>query len=478
MKIYMVSAEVEPFAKTGGLGDVLGALPKALSESGADVRVVCPLYKIIPAVYKSKMRKVGAMTVTLNWRRQHCEIKECKIDKVTFYFIESQYYFNGNSIYDAYDLERFAFFCKAALELLTLVDFKPDVIHAHDWSSALIPVYLDHFYSKMGFYNGIKKVFTIHNLNYQGKYNVTQAMDATGLPDSYFTYDRLEFYGLTNLLKGGIVYSDLVTTVSPTYAKEIQTPEIGCGLNELLAYYSYKLHGILNGVDYEVYGPLNDGKIFKSYDAKTVKEGKAVNKKALQEQLKLDVDPNIPLIGIVSRLVNQKGLDIVIPALPALAEKPLQLVVLGTGAYNYEEGLVSFAGPRSNKISAIISFSDELSRQIYAASDFFLMPSMYEPCGLSQIIAMKYGALPIVRETGGLKDTITPYNEYTGQGNGFSFAPYNMHDMLFTIDLALDYYFNRKDHFTVIQSNALNSNFSWEESSKKYLELYESIKKQ
>ncbi len=473
-KILMCSSEVAPFAKTGGLGDVLGALPQALSKLGNDVRVVLPKYGCIPNEYKEDMNFLFFIYVPLGWRRKYCGVFELKRDGVTYYFIDNEYYFGDPYLYKWNDLERFAFYDKASLEILKTLDFKPDIIHAHDWQAGMIPVLLNAYYVDDDFYRGIKTVFTIHNLSYQGIYSADTVADFFSLSPEYFTNDKLEFHGCANLLKGGIVYSDYVTTVSPTYAEEIKTPLGGERLDGLLFARSNSLRGIINGIDYSVYNPSTDPYIFETYDKKTVIDKKKINKMRLQEQLGLPVDGEKAMIGVVSRLVSQKGLDLIAEGIGELMSLDIQFVVVGTGEARYEDMLREAAWYNPSKLSANIMFSNELAHKVYAAADLFLMPSMFEPCGLSQLISFAYGTIPIVRETGGLKDTVIPYNKFTGEGTGFSFAPYNSHDMMHTLRMALELFADKKIWNKLVKS-AMSLEFSWAGSAKEYEQIYDML---
>lgn len=468
----MLSSEVAPYAKSGGLGDVIGALPQALTKLGHDVRVILPKYGLIDERFVSEMTFLFYMYVPLGWRNKYCGVFSLEKKGVTYYFIDNEYYFGDRVLYRWDDLERFAFFDKACLEILTRIDFKPDVIHCNDWQTGMVPVLLKAYYDRGEFYRGIKTVFTIHNLKYQGIYSIDAAADFFSLDSSYFTDDKLEFHGCANLLKAGIVYSDTVTTVSPTYAEEIKTPLGGERLDGLLSARSNSLYGILNGIDYEEYNPQIDSYIEAKYSIKDFVEGKKKNKMALQTRLGLPVDGDKPMIGLVSRLVDQKGLDVIADAMGELMDFDIQFVILGTGTEKYENMFRHFAWCNSGKVSANITFSNELAHQIYAASDIFLMPSLFEPCGLGQLIAMSYGTIPLVRETGGLKDTVKPYNEFTGEGNGFSFYPADSRDMLYTLRRALHFY-SDKPIWNELVRNAMEQDFSWEESAKQYEKIYE-----
>ena len=473
-KILMCSSEAAPFAKSGGLGDVLGALPKELAKFNNDVRVVIPKYGCISDEYKNEMKFLFYVYVPLGWRRKYCGVFELLKDGVTYYFIDNEYYFGDTCLYKWNDLERFAFFDKACLEILPKVGFKPDVIHAHDWQAGMVPVLLNAYYVNDDFYKGIKTVFTIHNLRYQGIYSIDSVTDFFSLNSSFFTDDKLEFHGCANLLKGGIVYSDYVTTVSPTYAEEIKTPLGGERMEGLLSARSNELLGIINGIDYSVYNPKTDDMIYEKYDVKTVKTKKKLNKIKLQEQLGLPVDGEKAMIGIISRLVDQKGFDLFAAAMDELMKLDVQIVVVGTGDYWCEEMLKKTAWYNPTKLSANIMFSNDLAHKVYAASDLFLMPSLFEPCGLSQLIAYAYGTIPVVRETGGLKDTVIPYNEFTGEGTGFSFYAYNADDMVSVIRLALNFFADKKV-WNMLMERAMKLDYSWKSSAKKYIELYEKL---
>lgn len=473
-KILMCSSEVAPFAKSGGLGDVLGALPQALAKLGNDVRVILPKYGCIPAEYTEQMKFCFFIYVPLGWRRKYCGVFELQKDGVTYYFVDNEYYFGDPYLYKWNDLERFAFYDKACLEMLKHLDFKPDIIHCHDWQAAMVPVLLNAYYVNDEFYRGIKTMFTIHNLRYQGIYSVDIVADFFSLSSDFFTDDKLEFHGCANLLKGGIVYSDYVTTVSPTYAEEIKSPLGGEKLEGLLSARGNSLFGILNGIDYSVYNPKTDPALYANYDGRNVKSKKKENKMKLQEQLGLPVDGEKAMVAMISRLVDQKGFDLIAAVMGEMMNLDFQLVVVGTGEARYEEMLRQSAWYNPTKVSANIMFSNDLAHKVYAAADLFLMPSMFEPCGLSQLISFAYGTIPLVRETGGLKDTVIPYNKFTGEGNGFSFYAYNAHDMLNTLHMALET-FGDKSVWDGLVKNALKLDFSWKESALKYQELYNNL---
>ena len=476
MNILYVSSEAAPFVKTGGLGDVAGSLPSALCELGCDARVIMPLYRCIPAQYKEKMTYINHIYIDMAWRKQYCGVFSLEHDGTIFYFVDNEYYFNGDKPYDYIhlDAEKFIFFSKAVLSLLPTIGFRPDVINCNDWQSAAIPVFLDTFLDNP-FYQGIKTVMTIHNLKFQGRWNIDKIKDVMGISDYYFTDDKLEYYKDANLLKGGLVYANRISTVSESYAGEITTEEYGEGLDGLLRARRGDLTGIVNGISYTDWNPETDKFIYESFSKKDVKEKKKKNKMALQKELNIPVDENKFTVGIVSRLTDQKGFDLVAGALERLCEGGMQLIILGTGDEDYENLFRHYSWKYPDKVSSNIYFSNELSHKIYAACDAFLMPSRFEPCGLSQLISMRYGTLPIVRETGGLKDTVKPYNKYTGEGNGFSFGSYNVDDMLYVINYAMDVYYNSRNEWDKIVDNAMSSDFSWNISAKKYLDMYSEI---
>ena len=477
MKVLFVASEAYPFIKTGGLGDVAYALPKALRKLGIDARVIIPKYSNIPLSFKNCMENVATFNVNIGWRDQYCGLEYLTYDGVPYYFVDNEYYFKRPQAYGFYDDgERFSFFSKAVLESIKYIkDFAPDIIHCNDWFCGVIPVLLKENYSENDLYNKIKSVFTIHNLQYQGVFSKEVLGDLLNLDEKYFNDDALKFYDAISFMKAGIVFSDAVTTVSETYAGEIRTPFYGEKLDGLLSAKSEKLHGIVNGIDYGLYNPLVDKKIFFNYDSSNIKQ-KVKNKLKLQEKLGFSICEDVPLIGIVTRLVKQKGLDLIVDILQELLSLPIQIVLLGNGDEYYEDIFQYYASIYPSRISTNIIFDEGLAQQIYAASDMFLMPSLFEPCGIGQLIALKYGSIPIVRETGGLKDTITPYNKYTGNGNGFSFSNYNSKELLDTVIRALNLY-KDKDLWDKLVLNAMLSNNSWENSAKNYMKLYSDIQK-
>lgn len=475
MRVLFAISEADPFIKTGGLGEVGGSLPFALQKLGIDVRVILPKYQAIPNHFKEEMKLIQEFNVPLAWRNQYCGLQEMIYKGIPFYFIDNEYYFKRANAYGEFDeAEQFAFFCRAVLESIRYMpEFKPDIIHCHDWHTALIPLYLKEFYAWDSRYFNIKTIFTIHNLKYQGIYSKEVLGDILGLNDAFFTSEKLEFHQAINFMKAGLVYANRITTVSPTYAKEIQYPYYGEGLEGVFLQRSDQLRGILNGINKEKYDPYQDSSLFVPYH--DFVQGKEENKKQLQHFFGLPARSDVPLLSIVSRLVAQKGLDLVAHVLEEILALDVQMVVLGTGEKKYEEMFCCFAGRYPHKLVARIEFNDELARKIYAGTDLFLMPSQFEPCGIAQIIAMRYGAVPLVRETGGLKDTVSSYEVDSEQGNGFSFLNYNAHEFLFTLQRAVRLY--REDPFTwrKIQANAGLCDFGWEQSALDYLEVYESL---
>ena len=476
MKILFTASECVPFVKTGGLADVVGALAPVLAKQGHDVRVILPLFGSIPETYTSRMSHVLDFEVQLGWRKQYCGIEKLEQDGVTWYFVDNKYYFGRPYIYgmggDEY--ERFGFFCRGILNALPMLDWQPDVSHAPDWQSGMVPALLKIQYAHLPFFAQIKTVFTIHNLQYQGVFGIREVQEALGLSDDVWTDDKLECYGCANYLKAGLVYSDVITTVSPSYSEEIQTAYYGERLDGLLRARKSDLFGVLNGIDMVDYDPAIDNRIEANYSADDM-AGKAECKRALQEKLGLEVNPDVPIIGMVGRLSNQKGLDLVDFIISDLLNQNVQLVVLGMGESRYVN-LFSWAeSAYPGKVAVRFAMDHALAHQIYAGSDMFLMPSQFEPCGLSQLISLRYGTVPIVRETGGLRDTVLSYNEYTGDGNGFSFFNYNAHDMLNTINRAIRFYHNDKEVWHKLMYRGMSGDYSWTNSAGKYVELYRAV---
>ena len=476
MKVLFAASECVPFVKTGGLADVAGALPPVLRERGVDVRVILPLYSAIADSWKEQMKLECEFEVELGWRRQYCGIKSLEYQGVTFYFVDNQYYFGRDYIYglggDEY--ERYGFFDRAVIDSMRHLNFQPDIVHCHDWQAGMIPALLKIQYQHVPFYANMKTAMTIHNLQYQGVFGIKDVQDTLGLGDSLFTSDKLECYGCANYLKAGIVYADEITTVSKSYAEEIQTAYYGERLEGLLRARRGQLWGIVNGIDVGDYNPGADPKIYHLYSPETIFD-KAANKEGLQRELGLNVDPDAPLVGIISRLSHQKGLDLIEAVIRELMDTGIELVVLGMGDAKYTD-LFSWAeGAYPGRVAARFAMDHQLAHRIYAGADMFLMPSLFEPCGLSQLIALRYGTVPIVRETGGLRDTVLSYNEYTGEGNGFTFFNYNAHDMLFTVRRAVDYYKNHKDVWYTLQMRGMTGDYSWSHSAGEYVKMYEKL---
>ncbi len=470
--ILFTAFEAAPFSKTGGLGDVAGSLPYYVNSRKFDIRVVLPKLSAIPEEFTSEMEFLCDFNVQLGWRNQYCGLYKLVRDGLTFYFLDNEYYFKRANIYGEFDDgERVAFFSKAVLDAIPhLEGFRPDIIHANDWHTAMVPVFLRECYMKKRLYSRIRTVFTIHNLKFQGNYDPFMIGDVLGLHGTP-AEGQLLSNGRLNYLKGACVYSDMVTTVSPTYAREICTDYYGEGLNWLFSKRADSLVGILNGIDYKVYDPAKDKSIAANFSASDLK-GKTACKLALQKYLGLPADPDIPLFCLVSRLTEQKGLDLVNYMLPELARRNMQLAILGVGSHEYEEAFRFYANACPTKIAACLTFSEELSHRFFAGGDVLLMPSRFEPCGLSQMMAMRYGCLPLVRETGGLRDSVVPYNRFTSEGTGFSFANFNAHELLGTVDLALDVYANNRQGWITMQEAAMKTDFSWKSSAEKYQKMY------
>jgi len=480
LKVLFVAAEAVPFAKTGGLGDVIGSLPKELKQQGVDARVILPNYQDIPEKYKKQMVFKKNFLVQVGWRQKYCGVLELEYEGITFYFIDNEEYFKRHGFYGYYDdAERFGFFCRAVLESLSQIDFIPDVLHCHDWHTGMVSVMLDAHYRQLVEYENIKTIFTIHNLRYQGVFSMEVLHDILSLDWKYFTSDGVEFNKAVNFMKGGLAYSDMISTVSQTYAQEIQDPYFGEQLDGFLRKRQDDLVGIVNGIDYDGYNPATDKKIATNYDVTSL-DKKNQNKLALQKRLGLRIHADIPMVCIVSRLVSPKGIDLIEHRITEMIKKlklehhEVQLVIVGTGEARYENFFKYIAWQYPNKISANILFDDTLARQVYASADMFLMPSLYEPCGIGQLIAMRYGCIPIVRETGGLKDTVQSYDEATATGNGFTFVNYNAHEMSDTINKALELFKNKKVWTHLIQ-NAMNSDYSWKKSAGEYQEIYKKM---
>ncbi|OIU70956.1 glycogen synthase GlgA [Rossellomorea aquimaris] len=469
MKVLFTVSECVPFVKSGGLADVAGALPKELRSLGTDIRVILPKYGGIPREFRAKMKKKKEFFVSVGWRNQYCGIEELHHDGVTYYFVDNEYYFNRDRMYGYFDDgERFSFFTRAVLDAIEAIDFYPDVIHCHDWHTGMVPFLLRTEYQDKPGYAFIRSIFTIHNLQFQGIFPESVMTDLLGIPGRYFHPEYLEFYGSINFMKGALISSDYITTVSPTYKDEILTPYYGERLHGILRLRYGQLEGILNGIDDEVYNPEEGGFPYRSANL----QGKIDTKRGLQEKLNLEVNEDIPVVSIISRLTVQKGLELVRGVFHEMIRENVQFVLLGTGDWEFEQFFREMESQYPDKVRVTIGFNEEFAKEIYAASDLFLMPSKFEPCGLGQLIALRYGALPLVRETGGLNDTVQSYNEETESGNGFSFKNFNAHDMLHTYQRALRFYNDERDTWKHIVRTAMNKDYSWAQSAFKYNQLY------
>lgn len=478
-KILFAASECVPFVKTGGLADVVGALPKEFDKKEYDVRVIMPLYGCIKAEYSSRFEYVGHFYMSAGYMLQwaYVGVMKYEYEGIKYYFIDNKTYFGENYPYGemCWDIEKFCYFSKAVLSVLPMIDFKPDIIHCHDWQTGIIPVYIKNEFQADPFYRDIKTVMTIHNLRFQGVWDIEYIKGLTGLQEWLFTPDKLEFNENANMLKGGLVYADAITTVSRTYAREIQMPYYGEGLDGLLRARHNQLTGIVNGIDYNIYDPETDEKIYNNFNWVNFKTEKYKNKIELQKELGLPVDKDKYVIGVVSRLTDQKGFDLINCVMGEIADSNIQLVVLGTGDYRYENMFKYYADIYPDKISANICYSDGLAHKIYAGCDSVLMPSAFEPCGLTQLIALRYGTVPIVRETGGLKDTVEPLNEYEDKGWGFSFTNYNAHDMLHVINYSCEIFYNNKKLWNNMVKRGMTKDYSWNNSKNSYMKLYNSL---
>ena len=474
MKILFVGSEAVPFVSTGGLGDVLGSLPQALAKKkGMDVRVVLPLYKKVKDNFKDKLEFIDKTTVELSWRNQYCGVFKIEWNGVVYYFIDNEYYFKRESVYgDFDDAERFAFFSKAVLDIMPVIDFYPDIMHTNDWQSAMSVIYLKRKYYQIPSYSKIKTIYTIHNIDYQGIYSTAILGDVFGL-DAFGDKDVVEYNGCINLTKGALVCTDRISTVSQRYADEIKTEFYASGLHYVLNLYSHKLSGIVNGIDVDYYNPEKDDVIAEKFSSSNV-SGKSLCKRELQEMCGLEINPNIPVVAMISRLASHKGFDLVKYILPEMLGLGIQFVLLGTGEQELEEYFRDIQNKYPDKVKVFLEFNKDLSKKIYAGSDIFLMPSKSEPCGLSQMISSRYGSIPVVREAGGLFDTIKPYNAYTGAGNGFTFANYNAHEMKDAVERAVNL-FNDCEKWGALTKKVMETDFSWDLSADKYLRLYEDL---
>ena len=475
MKVLFVASEAAPFIKTGGLADVMGALPKELRKRGVETALVIPKYAGIGDAYQKQMETVYTGTVDLSWRNQYMGVDKVVLDGVPVFFIDNEYYFKRDGLYGYYDdAERFAFFSKAVLAMLPHIGFKPDIIHTNDWHTGLVGVYLKEDFMKDPFYKDMKNVFTIHNLKYQGIYGRDIVEDVLGLSMRLYYNGNIENGGCVNFLKAGMCYADYVTTVSRTYAEEIRYPYFGEGLDDYVRLCSGKLKGILNGMDASAYNPETDPYIPYPYDDTDVFSRKPLNKEALQKELGLPVNRKVPVIALISRLVEAKGLDLLTFIMDEMMQEYVQFVVVGTGDRQYEQALQELAARYPDKVSVQILFSEALAHKVYAGADLFLMPSRYEACGLSQMIAMKYGTVPVVREVGGLKDTVANFERYVGTGNGLTFPNYNAHELLFTVKRGLSY-FEEESVWEKLVLNAMHSDNGWEKPAEAYRDLYRQL---
>ena len=476
MKILFAASEVAPFIKTGGLADVAGSLPQALAKEGHEVKVILPLYEGINGDWRSQMTFVKYFNVTLSWRQVYCGIFSLEREGVTYWFVDNEYYFKRWQMYGHFDdCERFAYFSRAIIETPGQLDWAPDIIHCNDWQTALVPVYLLEEKYRIPQLGSTKTVFTIHNIEYQGRYGDQVLEDVIGLDRSYFNEGMLAYHRDVNLMKGAIMASSFVTTVSPTYAQELRTPFYAHGLDGVINQQSGKLQGILNGIDTQLYDPAANPGLACNYTFKTLDKGKAACKQALQQAVGLQENPDVPIIACVSRLVGHKGFSLVTDALHEMMALNIQMVVLGTGDWQYEEAFRHAQSQYPGRFAAQLTDSAPLSTMFYAGADLFLMPSVSEPCGLSQMIAMRFGTIPVVRETGGLKDTVTPYNKFDGTGRGFTFSNISAGDMLWVLREAVDLYHNNKKAWRGLQKESMSADFSWTNSAKQYLDIYQRI---
>lgn len=475
MKVLFCTSECHPFFKTGGLGDVSSALPKELKKKNMDVRVVVPYFSKIPYELKEQCRDIYHFTVDVGWRKQYCGIKHLKYNSIDYYFIDNEYYFNRPNIYGDYDDgEKFAFFQMAIIEMLEKIDFVPDIMHLNDHHTAMIPFLLKEKYGWVNAFKQIKTLLTIHNLEFQGQYSPDILPELFGMGTERYYDGTIRYNEALNFMKAGILYSDKITTVSPSYAREIQTKEFGFGLDPILRMESHKISGILNGIDYEEFNPETDRNLKQQYNVTTI-EKKKLNKAELQKRLGLAVREDIPVIGIVSRLTYQKGFHILLAEMENLLQFDVQVVLLGTGDTMFEHQLSYFGYKYPEKASINISFDETLAQQIYAGVDLFLMPSGTEPCGLSQMMAMRYGTLPIVHEVGGLRDSVIPFNPITGEGTGFGFNNFQPYYLMEVLKKAIFLYLDDKLVFEKLMKQAMKKDFSWSQSSQQYITLYDNL---
>ena len=474
--ILMVASEGLPFIKTGGLADVIGSLPEALTELGHEVKVVMPLYKKIADKYMDELYFCCEYTVSINYQEVPVRIYSKMVGDVCFFFVQHQGYFERDTLYGYEDDgERFAYFQKAVIEMLNQLNYWPNIMHCHDWHTGMIPCMVKETHSHDPRYRAIRFVYTIHNLAFQGNFGPEMLDSCLGLPYYLLDNGNVRFDGGISFMKSAILYSDKITTVSPTYSQEILTPQYGEHLEAVLNMRKYDLWGIVNGIDTTNWNPATDPEIPYHFDKVNIKAGKALDKQALQKEVGLEVNPDVMLVGCVSRLTWQKGFYLMMEQLQALANAPIQLAILGSGETEIEGAFRELENQNKGKIAFYKGYNESLAHRIYASCDMFLMPSLFEPCGLSQLCSLRYGTLPLVRETGGLKDTVNPYNEYDKSGNGFSFAAYNANDLMHTLYYATDVYYNRKEDWDTLQTNALNTDVSWQNSAKTYSLLYDEV---
>lgn len=478
LHVVFASAEGAPFSKSGGLGDVAGSLPHALAELGARVVVVLPYYKRTAEQFGSEMADLGSFYVSLGWRNEYCGLKHTKRADVDFIFVDNERYFNRDGFYSFFDDgERFAYFSKAITELLQhlpcyLPDFHCDILHCNDWQTALAPVFLREFYQGVPGYESVKTVFSVHNVKFQGKFGSKVLSDVTGLAEIPAAKGQLsDGVDTTNFMKGALLYSDQLATVSPTYAEELKTPFYGEGLDGIFRSRAHNLEGILNGIDIEDFDPATDPAISENFTKKNLRR-KIKNKGALQKELGLEVNPTRPLVALVGRLTKQKGIELLQYGMERLLGRSIQIAVLGTGDKEFEDSLQYFAWKYAGSMSARIAFDLDLSKRMYAGADMFLMPSLFEPCGLAQMISMRYGTLPVVRETGGLKDSVQAYNKFTGEGDGFSFINFNGDEMVNCLLEASEVFWTDQKAWKKLQEQAMDKDFSWKQSAKKYIDMY------
>lgn len=473
--VLFVCSEAFPFAGTGGLGEVMGSLPRALNEESKDyeARIILPLYESFPSEERKNLEFVCHINVPLAWRNQYCGLFKYDYNGTVYYFVDNEYYFKRPNLYGYYDDgERFAFLSRAVVELLPFLEWKTDILHCQDWQTALVPIYYKLFYMYREGYGGIRTVFTIHNIEYQGKYGKNIIEDVFGIPAH--EYMSIEHRGCINLMKGAIDYSDMVSTVSPTYAQEIMDPYYAHGMENVLLKNSYKLRGILNGVNVDEYNPETNRSLFENYTVKNVKSGKIKNKTELQKMLSLPVNENVPVLAVISRLVAHKGLDIVRQAMNDIMRNDVQVVLLGKGDPEYEGFFTHMQQMYEGKLCSVIAFNKDLSHKIYAGADMFLMPSKSEPCGLSQMMACRYGTIPIVRKTGGLKDSIIDCGD-GDEGNGFTFVNYDAGDMLHAIERAIGLYRDYRSKWDGLTERAMKSDFSWKNSAREYVKFFNEL---